>query len=93
LRRMLCRAKLHPDNQARRKLKGIKPCNEPWILCSYINTSKEITSTQTKEKFVINNLFTCNSKGVIYLTTCTQCNKQNVGQTGKKLKERMKEHL
>jgi hypothetical protein len=29
LRRMLCRAKLHPDNQARRKLKGIKPCNEP----------------------------------------------------------------
>jgi hypothetical protein len=35
----------------------------------------------------------CSSKGVIYLTTCTHCNKQYVGQTGRKLKERMREHL
>jgi group I intron endonuclease len=62
-------------------------------LCPYINTSKEIISAQTKEKFVINDLFNCNTKGVIYLTTCTKCNKQYVGQTGRKLKERMKEHL
>ena len=93
LRRMLCRAKLPTVNQARRKLKGVKPCNEPCNLCPYINTSKNIISSQTKEKFEIKDLFTCNSKGVIYLTTCTLCNKQYVGQTGRKLKERMKEHL
>ena len=37
--------------------------------------------------------FNCSSTGVIYLTTCTHCNKQYVGQTGRKLKERMREHL
>jgi hypothetical protein len=93
LRKMLVRAKLPTENQAKRKLKGIKPCNEPCNLCPYINTSKEIISTQTKEKFAMNDLFNCNTKGVIYLTTCTKCNKQYVGQTGRKLKERMKEHL
>jgi hypothetical protein len=93
LRKMLVRAKLPTENQAKRKLKGMKPCNEPCNLCPYINTSKEIISTQTKEKFVINDLFNCNTKGVIYLTTCTYCNKQYVGQSGRKLKGRMKEHL
>ena len=37
--------------------------------------------------------FNCSSTCVIYLTTCTHCNKQYVGQTGRKLKERMREHL
>ena len=93
LRKMLCRAKLPTQNQAKRKLKGVKPCNQPCTLCPYINTSKEFTSSQSKEIFKINDLYTCNTKGVIYLTTCSQCNKQYVGQTGRTLKERMKEHL
>jgi hypothetical protein len=93
LRKMLCRAKLPTQNQAKRKLKGVKPCNQPCNLCPYIKTSKEFSSSQSKEIFKINDLYTCNTKGVIYLTTCSQCNKQYVGQTGRKLKERMKEHL
>jgi peptide-methionine (R)-S-oxide reductase len=48
LRRMLLRAKLPTENQARRKLKGVKPCNEPCNLCPYINTSKGIISSQKK---------------------------------------------
>ena len=93
LRSMLCRAKLPTQQQAKRKLKGIKPCNEPCNLCPYIKTSKEFVSSQTKEKHNINDAFNCNTKGLIYLTTCTKCNKQYVGQTGRKLKERMREHL
>jgi hypothetical protein len=37
--------------------------------------------------------FNCSTKRVIYLTTRTQCNKQYVGQSDRKLKERIKEHL
>ena len=93
LRKMLCKAKLPTQNQAKRKLKGTKPCNEPCNVCPYVKTSNEFMSTKTKETFKMNDLYTCNTKGIIYLTTCTHCNKQYVGQTGRKFKERMKEHL
>ncbi len=91
---MLCHAKLPKDKTTtERKLTGIRPCNEPFNLCPYINTSKEFCSSQTKEKFQMTDSFNCNTKGVIYLTSCTHCDKQYVGQTGRKLKERMREHL
>jgi hypothetical protein len=93
LRNLLCHAKLPREKTTRRKLVGIKPCNEPCNLCPYINASKEFSSSQTKEKFQMTDAFNCSSKGVIYLTTCTHCNKQYVGQTGRKLKEKMREHL
>jgi transposase-like protein len=50
-------------------------------------------STQTKEKFQMTKCFNCSTKGVINLTFCTHCNKQYVEQTGRKTKERIKEHL
>ena len=37
--------------------------------------------------------YTCSTKGVIYLTTCSKCFKQFVGQTGRRLIDRIKEHL
>jgi hypothetical protein len=93
LRSMLCHAKLPANKPTKRKLVGIKPCNEPCSVCPYIDTSKEFHSNQTKEKFQMTESFNCSTKGIIYLTTCTHCNKQYVGQSGRKLKERIKEHL
>ena len=55
--------------------------------------SKEFFSTQTNEKFLLKGSFNCNTEGVIYLITCTKCNKQYVGQTGRKIVVRAKEHL
>jgi hypothetical protein len=86
---LLCHAKLPKEKITRRKLISIKPCNEP---CNF-NASKEFCSSQTKEKFQMSDSFNCSTKGVIYLRSCTHCNKQYVGHTGRKLNERMKERL
>ena len=37
--------------------------------------------------------FNCNAEGIIYLITCTKCNVQYVGQTKRKLVDRVNEHL
>ena len=44
---------------------------------------------------IINNskILTCNTAGVIYCIECTKCGKQYVGQTIRKLKNRLLEHL
>jgi hypothetical protein len=93
LRSVLCRAKLPNLKQTRRKITGIKPCNEPCNLCPYIDNTKTFKSNHTKETFEMTEAYNCSTKGIIYLTSCTHCGKQYVGQTGRKLKERMKEHL
>jgi hypothetical protein len=90
LRSMSRHAKLPKDKTTKRKLTGIKPCNEPCNLCPFINISKEFCSTQTKEKLQMTDSFNCSTRGVVYLKSCTHCNKQYVGQTGRKLKERMR---
>ena len=51
LKNLLCHAKLPTEKTTRRKLKGIKPYNEPCNLGPYINASNEFSSSQTKEKF------------------------------------------
>jgi hypothetical protein len=35
----------------------------------------------------------CSTRGLKYLTICSHCSKQYVGQTGRTLRKRMKEHL
>jgi len=34
----------------------------------------------------------CNSNNIIYLIPCNKCHKQYVGQTGRKLKDRLNNH-
>ena len=95
LKKMLCKAKL--PSKVRFKPKrdkfGIKKCNKPCVICDYIKPSKEFMSSHTREKFKINGEFTCHTQGVVYLTTCAKCGKQYVGQTGRSLNTRIKEHL
>jgi hypothetical protein len=94
LKRKLCQAKLPQQKlHQKRQLTGIKPCNKPCGICPYVLKSKEFISTSTKEKFNMTGSFTCYTKGIIYLTTCSKCLKQYVGQTGRRLIDRMNEHL
>ena len=37
--------------------------------------------------------FSCQTKGVVYLTTCEKCHKQSVGQTFRRLYDRVMDHL
>jgi hypothetical protein len=55
----------HCEAKHERKLVGMKPCNKPCNLCPYIPTSKNFSSSQTDEKFEMNDAGNCNTKGVI----------------------------
>jgi desmoglein 4 len=93
LKSVLCRAKLPKGGNTKRKLVGLKRCYKPCEICPYILNSKEFYSTHTNEKFLLKGSFNCNTEGVIYLLTCTKCNAQYVGQTGRRVVDRIKEHL
>ena len=93
LKSVLCRAKLPNGKNTKRRILGMKRCLKPCEMCPYILNSKEFFSTQTNEKFDVKGSFNCNTEGVVYLITCTKCNKQYVGQTGRKIVDRLKEHL
>ena len=55
--------------------------------------SKKVNSSQTGETFVIKGNFNCFTEGVIYVTTCDICKKQYIGQTGRSLHTRIREHM
>ena len=93
LKNVLCRAKLPTKQNPKRKIVGMKKCNNPCNTCPYVLTSNTAKSSQTKETVDLRDTFNCNTSGIIYLTTCEKCKKQYIGQTGRKLRERFAEHL
>ena len=94
LQRLLCKAKLPTTkNHEKRRKTGLQRCYKPCNICPYVLNSKEICSSKTKEKFEMKGYYTCNTTGVIYLISCTKCKMQYIGQTGRKLVDRIKEHL
>ena len=62
-------------------------------ICPYITKTKSFTSSHTNKTFDLKGLFTCATTGVIYLANCSKCQKQYVGQTGRKFHDRVMEHL
>ena len=46
-----------------------------------------------KRSVKITDCFTCTSANVIYCITCTLCNKLYIGETGRRLGDRFREHL
>ena len=71
----------------------IKKCNHSrCITCSHLNIAPYFTSHANKTSYTIRHSFTCNSKNLIYLITCSKCKKQYVGMTTKPLRERINHH-
>ncbi len=93
LKSVLCRAKLPQNKHPKRRLVGMQPCNKPCNVCPYITKTKSFTSSHTNKTFDLKGLFTCATTGVIYLANCSKCQKQYVGQTGRKFHDRVMEHL
>ena len=60
--------------------------------CPRLNESKRFTSTFTKRTYKIWHRFTCKSKFVVYLITCTRCQAQYVGKTITTMMERHSGH-
>ena len=46
-----------------------------------------------KRPVKITDCFTCTSANIIYCTTCTLCKKLYIGETGRRLGDRFREHL
>ena len=62
------------------------------LCCRTMQTGNQFKNTQTKELHNIHDKMSCYSQNLIYLITCTKCNKQYVGETNRKLKERLQDH-
>ena len=58
------------------------------MTCPFISTSNKISRTVT-----ITDHFTCISASLIYCITCTLCKKIHIGETGRSLDDRFREHL
>ena len=59
-----------------------QPCKHPrCTICTHLNCKPNFTSTKTGLSYPLRHNFTCSSKNIIYLITCTRCKKQYVGLT------------
>lgn len=71
----------------------VKPCKHPRCsTCQHLNCSKTFCSTRTGKTYTIRHNFSCSSKKLIYLITCTKCKKQYVGLTTQQLNTRINHH-
>ena len=93
LKKQLVHAKVQGTTRPQRIIPGMKRCKKSCKICSYITQTKETISTQTNEKFPITGDFSCQTAGVVYLITCLKCNLQYVGQSKRKFKDRIANHL
>jgi len=54
--------------------------------------TQHFNSSNNNKTFTIRDKLSCDSTDIIYLITCTKCNKQYVGETGRSLRERASNH-
>ena len=71
--------------------RGTTPCGKPRCkTCDHIHQGDTITKQQ--ETYLIRGSFTCQSKNLVYLLTCSICNKHYVGETEQTLNRRCRGH-
>jgi GIY-YIG catalytic domain len=72
---------------------SVSKCNKPRCLCcEHIQCISSSTGTDETVKFNIEGSFNCDSKDIIYLITCSKCRIHYIGQTGRRLKDRLNNH-
>ena len=83
-----------PLPKKRRTGSSIHSCNNSkCATCKFhLDTSATFTCSKTKISYSIRHDFSCNSKNLIYLITCTRCKKQYVGLTTQQLNTRINHH-
>ena len=59
--------------------------------CPFVQNADKISGSKRSVK--ITDRFTCTSSNVIYCITCTLCKKLYIGETGRRLGDRFREHL
>ena len=82
----------HPGTSI--KERGYSFCNN--VLCKYCKLlckTGKITSKTTNETYNCMKNISCISSNLIYCLSCQHCGKQYVGQTLRRIKDRLSEHL
>ena len=92
LRDTLVRSKFNINNPPI-FIRGSHPCDNPCASCPYMTGNVSITSSSSGEIFNIQGSYNCQSKNIIYVLTCNNCNIQYVGQTSNSLNTRLRGHI
>ena len=92
LRQVLLRAKVPPESKRpKRELLGMRKCMKD-VYCNYIMVGDYVRSTASSYKHQITTKVTCFTSNIIYLITCRRCLMQYVGESKRRLKDRLAEH-
>ena len=88
----MIRAKVAPQTSGRPKrlVTGMKNCGKQCAACPFINKRKFISNKNMKWK--LNKQMDCNTSNIVYMIECNKCNERYIGETKRKLKERLDEH-
>ena len=71
---------------------GIFNCTRKrWRTCPFIHNIDKVTGPKRSIKITVQ--FTCISANIIYCIKCTLCKKIYIGETGRRLGNRFREHL
>ena len=70
---------------------GAKPKHKSCKTCPFISNTVKISGPNRSVK--VTDHYTCISSNVIYCITCTLCKKIYIGETGRTLADRFREHL
>lgn len=89
LRNLLVRSRLEDTRQGYFQTCASKRCK---TCPTHAHDCTKITSTKTRETFIIHDKLTCSSTNIIYLITCRNCKLQYVGETGRSLRDRLTQH-
>ena len=91
---MLVKSNLKPILSEPPKPHGFYHCHRHnCTTCSHSVESTTFYAHHTGANHNIQGHITCNTSNVIHIITCTKCNKQYTGETGRKLKTRISEHF
>lgn len=90
LRSILVRSELENSSDSG----AFRGCGKSNCLTCKIHSSdaNHFINQHNKAKFLIKQNIYCNSKNLVYLITCKNCNKQYVGETGRTLRDRLNDH-
>ena len=88
----MIRAKVAPESITRPKrlITGMKNCGKQCAACPFINKRKFISGKSIKWK--LNKQMDCNTSNIVYIIECDKCNERYIGETKRKMKERLDEH-
>ena len=82
---------VHTAEKQAAKRAGTYPCQHPRCrTCGHISNETDLLGP--KDRFTIQESFTCLSSGLIYCISCHHCPAIYIGETGRTLRERFGEH-